>query len=223
MTTRTVTGTIRTPSGDPWTSFPIDFELSPSTYTTDGTYPTKKVSVTTGADGTFSVVLTTGVLYEVSYPEVFIRRGASTQKPKGSTYAIVVPEGVGAITLETLQTVSNAPAPTPSVLTLLDQKADAAATTAALATKAAATDVTAIQANGWVTRPRLGGDVVASQRARVGRTAVALGNSHVAANGSATIYPGQGWWGLLPILSGGRIRPVGWASTGGQTSAQLLA
>ncbi|MGB3327341.1 MAG: GDSL-type esterase/lipase family protein [Thermomicrobiales bacterium] len=62
-----------------------------------------------------------------------------------------------------------------------------------------------------------------SRGARRGQTAVALGNSHVAANGSATNYPGVGWWGLLPILSGGRIRPVGWASTGGQTSAQLLA
>lgn len=96
-------------SGAPWASFPIDFDLSPSTYT----YPAKKVSVTTAADGTFSVVLTTDVIYEVSYPEVFIRRGASTQKPKGSTSTIVVPEGAGSITLETLQTVSNAPGPTP--------------------------------------------------------------------------------------------------------------
>ncbi|MGB3329192.1 MAG: hypothetical protein WBA46_09580, partial [Thermomicrobiales bacterium] len=56
-------------------------------------------------DGTFSVVLTTGVLYEISDPEVFVRRGASPQKLKGSTYTIVVPEGVGAIKLEALQTV----------------------------------------------------------------------------------------------------------------------
>jgi hypothetical protein len=162
-TTRTVTGTVLKPSGDPWAGFVVQFTLTPATATEAATLPTETISVGTEADGTFSVELVTRVQYEVRLTNSFDVGRSSTVYPAGTIFKVVVPDGEGPVSLETLRAAST-PAPgTPNVLTLIDPitadvtslqsdvttlqsaKADQATVDTALATKADAATVTALQ------------------------------------------------------------------------------
>lgn len=60
MTTCTVTGSIHRPDDTPWYAAPVGFTLVSGTATLDTTYP-EDGFVTTAADGTFAVELTTGL------------------------------------------------------------------------------------------------------------------------------------------------------------------
>ena len=79
--------------------------------------------------------------------------------------------------------------------------------------------------SGSVTRAALAPDVRAAvaNGARRGNRVVPLGNSIIASSGSGTSYPVAGWIGKLAMISGGRVRLVGWAAQGGAKTADLLA
>jgi len=124
MATRQVVGAIVKPSGAPWAGFTVAFRLTPTAYTLDASYPEDVVSTATIDDGSFVATLVTGVQYTVSYPDIFVRNGSSTQYPRGSSFAVVVPEGIGAVTLGALQAAANVPVAPPSVLTLIDTAVD---------------------------------------------------------------------------------------------------
>lgn len=116
--TRIVTGTIRTPSGDPWPDFQLVFRLTPSTSTLEATYPEQGVTVTTSPDGTFAQELVEELEYRVELTSAFVHRGTAIQYPPGSSFTIVVPEGEGPISLEAVRALGH-PVP-PSTPELLD-------------------------------------------------------------------------------------------------------
>lgn len=228
MSTRLVTGTILTPDGEPWDDFTVAFTLAPSTYGSDATYPERRVSVQTDAAGEFSVPLATNVRYDVAYPDLVVTAGARSITPKGSTFAVVVPEGEGAIRLEALQASVLAPAP-PNVLGVVAGMIDPLAARvddvdAALDTKADASALSPITADGWVTLPRLGADVVAAI-SRSPQTISGLGDSITI--GDSSLY-GTQWslsttfFGRLVMTSGGRLRFVQNWGVAGHTTRQII-
>jgi hypothetical protein len=97
--TRMVFDTILDPSGVPIEGFPVTFTVKPSTSTLDATYPQVTITVETDADGAYEVELATGVRYEVGLSGSFIPRGVSSEKPQGSVFHIVVPDGDGPISM----------------------------------------------------------------------------------------------------------------------------
>lgn len=124
MPTRQVVGQIVKPDGASWAGFNVEFTLTPTAYALDEAYPETAVSTMTDVTGSFAATLVTGVQYVVSYPDIFGRTGSSTQYPRGSSFAVVVPEGIGAVTLGALQAAANIPVAPPSVLTLIDAAVD---------------------------------------------------------------------------------------------------
>ena len=123
MPVRPVTGTIRTPTGEPWPEFTLDFTVTPSAYTLDAQYPYKSHEVTTGPDGTFSVDLVTGISYEVALTTAFDTTRSGTRYPPGTRFIVTVPEGEGPISLEELRAL-NEPPRTPGIIDIVDGKAD---------------------------------------------------------------------------------------------------
>lgn len=114
---RTLTGTIRTPTGEPWPDFDVQFTVKPSVTTLAASYPEETVTVTTGEDGTFAVELATGIPYQVGLASIFVARGRGTQYPPGSLFQIVVPEGEGPISLEAIRALGHpVPAPQPDIV-----------------------------------------------------------------------------------------------------------
>lgn len=112
MPVRTVTGTIRTPTGDPWDAFTVTFRLTPSTATLEGSYPEDEITATSDATGAIAVELVTGVRYEVAFTTLIEEAGRALP---GSRFSVVVPEGETPVALETLRAAGVIP-PTPTVL-----------------------------------------------------------------------------------------------------------
>lgn len=119
--TRTVTGTIHQPTGEPWEGFEVTFLLSPSATTTHATLPQSSATATTDANGQFSIDLESGVSYNVSLTGAFITNGRSVLYPIGTTFTIVVPDGTTPISLEVIRASEITP---PSDPTLVDFVAD---------------------------------------------------------------------------------------------------
>lgn len=114
---RTVTGTVRTPTGEPWPRFEVQFTVKPSVSTLAASYPEETVTATTEDDGTFAVELATGIPYQVGLASIFVARGRSMQYPPGSLFQIVVPEGEGPISLEAIRALgSPIPPPQPDIV-----------------------------------------------------------------------------------------------------------
>ncbi len=107
--TRTVTGLIHDPNGQPWADFRLDFTLIPSATTAHATLPSRTVSTTTDSAGTFAIDLEVGVAYLVTEYTAAIEFSArvnatpAIRYPDGTQYTIVVPEGASPIALETIR------------------------------------------------------------------------------------------------------------------------
>lgn len=117
MSVRTLTGTIRRATGEPWENFQIDFAVQPTAHTLAATFPAATTTVTTDADGAFAVDLEANVQYVVALTTAFTRLGSVTQRPDGTVFKIVVPEGEGPISLEAIRALgSPVPPPEPDIV-----------------------------------------------------------------------------------------------------------
>ena len=103
MPLRTVTGTIRRATGDPWEDFTVTFTLTPSTSTLEASYPHDALTAVTDVDGAFSVDLVTDVRYQVALTTLLDTANPRGADLRGALYSIVVPNGDGAIALERLR------------------------------------------------------------------------------------------------------------------------
>jgi hypothetical protein len=90
MTTRIVQGTFTQPDGSPAAGLLVSLRLSPNVYSaTEHTLTTPLLTATTDEDGVISVDLVVGARYAV-------------QAPGQQAFAIIIPEGVGTLSLESL-------------------------------------------------------------------------------------------------------------------------
>lgn len=103
MTTRTVTGTIRRSTGDPWPDFTVTFTLTPTTSTLEASYPHDELSATSDAMGAISVALVTNVRYRVTMTTLVETAGVHPSQLPGAVYSIIVPDGDDPISLERLR------------------------------------------------------------------------------------------------------------------------
>lgn len=115
--TRTVTGTIRTPTGEPWPDFRVTFRVLPATFTTAATYPLASEQVATDTDGTFEVQLETGIQYEIQLGSGIRLAHRSAGPTDMTVFRVVVPEGEGPISLEAVRALGTPiPPPDPTIL-----------------------------------------------------------------------------------------------------------
>lgn len=122
--TRTVTGTIHDPHGQPWPDCVLTFTLTPSRVTAHATLPYRAVTATTDETGAFSVELEVGVTYQVTETSALLASGSTVRYPPGTRYEIVVPEGNTPISIETIRA---AQIPVPDDPTLINMVAQLAA------------------------------------------------------------------------------------------------
>lgn len=102
--TRTLTGIIHKPTGEPWAGFALRITLTPAIPTAHAMLPSHALTIATDNTGTYAVDLEVNATYLVeeigSYNQ---QSGSATRYPTGSRYTIVMPDGETPVSLEMLR------------------------------------------------------------------------------------------------------------------------
>lgn len=89
-TTRTVTGTVKLPNGEPWEDASVEFRLVRHSATPETIFPAETVAATTDENGDFSIDLWTT-------SEGLVQTSYSMKLPNGQVYLFTLPAGAGSI------------------------------------------------------------------------------------------------------------------------------